>query len=71
MAPMKFPYDQIETWIADQLPGWRWVDAIPSGFDPETQALRCKIEGRIRPNKWERKFIWLFPDGSINTEELG
>lgn len=61
----RFPYDQIEPWIARQLPGWRWVDAVPSGMDAKTKALRCKVEGQVGPTEWERKYIWLFADGSI------
>lgn len=66
-VPERFPYDQIEAWIAGRLPGWRWVDAVPSGMDTKTGALCCKVEGQVGPTKWERKYVWLFPDGSIQS----
>jgi hypothetical protein len=64
----RFPYDQIEAWIAKQLPGWRWVDAVPSGMDTKAGALCCKVEGQVGPTEWERRYIWLFPDGSIQPQ---
>lgn len=69
MKPDTFPYEEIEDWIAQQLPGWRWVDAIPNDMDPETGALLCKIEAKVGVMQWRRRYIWLFPNGSIELQE--